>query len=249
MTARGVALARSFLDRPLWPSGDAEAEERLASELAAGYERRNAREGGRNIFGWITERTKFFDAAVVRALESGVRQIVLLGAGYDGRPLRYRTPGVRFFEVDHPATQADKRARLADVDASTEGIAFVAADFTEPGLADALTAAQFDSSQRAFFMCEGVLRYLPESAFRELLRVTAAISAPSSELAASVSTRDTDQTDEERSREDRLAAAGEAVLTVPPREVALGWIADAGWSVDEVDGIAGRGRLLVHARR
>ena len=89
---------------------------------------------------WVTARTRFVDDAVVRALGDGVAQIVLLGAGYDSRALRFRTPGVTFFEVDHPATQADKRERLAAVDASTDGIEFVAADFNEPGLAEALAA-------------------------------------------------------------------------------------------------------------
>src|SRR5690349_4299426 len=115
MTARGVALARSLLERPSWPTGDADAEQRLATALAEGYDRRAGRRSAGNFLEWITARTKFFDDAVVRALEHGVQQVVLLGAGYDGRSLRFRTPGVRFFEVDHPATQADKQRRLTDV--------------------------------------------------------------------------------------------------------------------------------------
>src|SRR5947209_2006242 len=128
ITARGVALARSLLERPPWSTGDAEAEQRLTAALTEGYNRRTGRRSADNFLDWITARTKFFDDAVVRALEHDVRQIVLLGAGYDGRPLRYRTPGVRFFEVDHPATQVDKRQRLAAADASAEGIVFVPAD-------------------------------------------------------------------------------------------------------------------------
>ena len=174
---------------------------------------------------------------------------MLLGAGYDGRSLRFRTPGARFFEVDHPTTQADKRRRLSEVDASIDGIAFVPADFTQSHLADGLTDAGFDRTQRSFFMCEGVLRYLPEDAFRSVLRVSAQCAAPGSELAASVSTRDGEISEEEREREVQLAASGEAVLTVPPRDVALAWFAEAGWSVVHVDGVAGRGRLLVRARR
>jgi hypothetical protein len=47
----------------------------------------------------------------VSALEAGIDQVVVVGAGYDGRALRYSRPGVRWFEVDHPDTQADKRER------------------------------------------------------------------------------------------------------------------------------------------
>ncbi len=249
MTARGVAVGRLLFDRPPWATGDADADARLASSLADGYvSRREVRDDARRFLGWLAARTEFIDAILVEALRQGVQQIVVLGAGYDGRALRYRTPGVTFFEVDHPATQADKRARLADVDASTDGIVFVPADFTAPGLADALAAAGFDSSKRALFICEGVLRYLPEPSYRELLRVTAAHAAPGSELAVSVSTRDEEVTEHERHREEQLAHSGEAVLTVPPREIALGWIAGAGWTVLDINAVAGRGRLLVRAR-
>jgi hypothetical protein len=74
-------------------------------------------------------------------------------------------------------------------------------------------------------------------------------------LAASVSTRDNAPDERELAREEALADADEAVLTVPPRAVALGWIGDAGWKVDEVvdasqqTPAARRGRLLVRARR
>lgn len=259
-TARGVALARLRLDRPAWPSGDAGADTRLATTLAEGLDRemreraeRRAQAG--EFLSYFGVRTRFFDAAVVRALEHGVRQIVILGAGYDGRALRYRTPGVRFFEVDHPATQADKRKRLRAIDASLDGIVFVTADFTEHRLGEELDAAGHDASQPSLFMCEGVLRYLPEDAFRELLGVAAARATPDSELAASISTREGDAPEHEREREQALAASGEPVLTVPTRDVALAWVAGTGWAVISIndvneEAVATRpGRLLVRARR
>ena len=61
---------------------------------------------------YLRGRTAFFDQAVVNSIDSGLVQVVIGGAGYDGRALRYARPGVRWFEVDHPATQADKRERL-----------------------------------------------------------------------------------------------------------------------------------------
>jgi methyltransferase (TIGR00027 family) len=204
---------------------------------------------------YIEARTTFFDDAVVDVLERGVRQIVVLGAGYDGRALRYRTPHVRFFEVDHPATQSDKRRRLERIGLPTGGIAFVAADLTEPRLAAALGEAGFEAGQPSQFLCEGLLRYLPEHWFRELFIVTADCAAPTSELAASVSTREGEISDRERTREEALARAGEAVLTVPTADTALEWLTTAGWTPLSVEDIARpatavrRGRLLVRARR
>jgi methyltransferase (TIGR00027 family) len=247
------------LERPSSVVGDPAAEERLAAHLVAGIETSGLlrERGGRGLFSWITARTHFFDDVVLGALADGITQVVILGAGYDARALRFRTAGVTFFEVDHPATQRDKRARLTAVAARTDGIVFVAADFTEPGLAGALEAAGHDAGKRTLFMCEGVLRYLPEEAFRRLLRVGAERAAPGSRLAVSISTRERDAAGEadrlaHAAHEQRLAESGEPVLTVPERAVALEWLAEAGWKLRTLDDLGAApntrpGRLLVRA--
>jgi methyltransferase (TIGR00027 family) len=255
MTARGVALARSLIERPSSPTGDAGAEARLVATLADGFTPRDGPRRRDGFFTFLVARTHFFDDAVIRAIGRDVRQIVILAAGYDARALRFRTPGVQFFEVDHPATQHDKRERLQGVGASLDGITFVAADFTEPGLDAALARAGHDASEPTQFLCEGLLRYLPEQSFRDLLRTTATVAAPGSELAASISTRppgDPGPDEDEQARRDALATAGEAVLTVPPTATALQWLDDAGWSVvdaGDVSGVTTHGRLLVRAVR
>jgi methyltransferase (TIGR00027 family) len=260
LTARGVAAARWLVVRPSSPTGDPAADERLTEAIAGEIldVSHPHRDDHQEFLGRIAVRTHFFDDAVVRAIDAGTRQIVILGAGYDGRALRFRTPGVRFFEVDHPATQRDKRARLVAVGASTADVTFVAFDFTEDGFADALAAAGHDRGQRSLLIGEGLLRYLPERWYRELLRVLATRAAPGSELAVSVSTRPPDPEAPDaarirREREQRLAAAGEPVLTVPDTAVGLRWLTDAGWSVETVADVADsapgnrRGRLLVRA--
>lgn len=216
---------------------------------------RNVRATGR-LFAWVEARTAFFDGLLTAALGDGIDQVVTLGAGYDGRAVRYRTPGVTFFEVDHPATQADKRTRYSAADASTEGITFVSDDFTRDGLGDALARAGHDAARPSLFMCEGVLRYLPEDAWRGLLATAALRAAPRSRLGTTISTREGEPSDADREMSERLAAAGEAVLTVPPRATALAWLTAAGWTTESVDdplapwaGTAGHGGLLVEASR
>ncbi len=267
-TAVGVALARSTMTRPSSPTGDPAADEALAASLigdgAGGLSGRAADAaesvGDRalDFLAFLTARTEFFDERVLAATAAGVAQVVVLGAGYDGRSLRFRTPGVRFFEVDHPATQVDKRRRLADLGIDTDDITFVAADFTEPGLDAALAGAGHRADQPSLVTLEGVLRYLPEVWFRELLASIARWSAPGGELAASISTRppaeDDDDAAARRQHERHLAERGEPVLTVPEREVALRWLAEAGWDVVSVVDIAELrpesqpGRLLVRAQ-
>jgi len=206
----------------------------------------------RRMLGFIKARTSFFDDVVLGAIDRGVPQVVILGAGYDGRALRFRTPGVRFFEVDHPATQADKRQRLEALDVATAGITFVEADFTEPGLEQRLADAGHRSDEPTQFLLEGVLRYLPEPAVHDLLACARRRAAAGSELAVSIVTRSPEEDDDaaaaRRANDQRLADSGEAVLTVPAREVALDWLTDAGWSIGSVADLDNRpGRLLVRA--
>src|SRR5438132_13323966 len=62
---------------------------------------------------WLGLRVAYLDRIVGLAIDQlSVRQVVILGAGYDTRAARLVRAGVRFFEVDHPATQAAKRERL-----------------------------------------------------------------------------------------------------------------------------------------
>ena len=247
LTALGVAAARASLDRPATPSGDPAADQALAGSLLAARAadpRHGDREGyaSSGFPDWVSARTAFFDEAVLRAVDAGLPQVVILGAGYDGRALRFRSPGVRFLEVDHPATQDDKRARLAQLGIDASDVAFVAADFTEPGLGEALGRAGHRPDEPSLFVLEGVLRYLPERWFRALLAAVADRTAVGSELAVSISTRPPGDegapTVRELERRRRLAEMGEPVLTVPERDVALGWLAEAGWEATSVVDVA-----------
>jgi methyltransferase (TIGR00027 family) len=141
-TARGVAVARARVDRIPWPTGDAEADDRLTSEVIGDWAPAVSARPSPDAIGlvaWIELRTRFFDRVVTDALSAGIDQIVSLGAGYDGRAVRYRTPGVRFFEVDHPATQATKRRRRGR--AAAPGVVFAPADLTVDDLGAVLRAA------------------------------------------------------------------------------------------------------------
>ena len=61
-------------------------------------------------------RSRIAEDALSGAVDKGNRQIVILGAGLDTFALRnpHGARHFRIYEVDHPATQAWKRQRLAD---------------------------------------------------------------------------------------------------------------------------------------
>lgn len=115
---------------------------------------------------FIAARTRFAEDALAAAAAHGVGQLVVLGAGLD--TYAYRSPlgkSLRIFEVDHPATQAWKRQRLADAAIPLpRTLIFAPVDFEQETLADALLAAGFDPAQRSFFNWLGVVPYLTEQA-------------------------------------------------------------------------------------
>jgi methyltransferase (TIGR00027 family) len=117
---------------------------------------------------WVALRTTYLDRQVLRWTGApGLRQVVLLGAGLDTRAARLARPGVRFFEVDQPETQAEKRRRLAGLKGyPADAAVFVPCDFEADDFVDRLRGAGFSVDQPAVFIWEGVIYYLSESAVR-----------------------------------------------------------------------------------
>lgn len=125
-------------------------------------------------------RTRVIDDLVAAALADGCEQLVLLGAGYDTRARRLaRPPGSVAFEVDHPATQARKRAALAG---SGPEIRYVPVDFERDELTAALDAAGLDRTRRSCVVWEGVFSYLSPAAIDRTLAAIVAVSATGSRV-------------------------------------------------------------------
>ncbi len=123
---------------------------------------------------WVAVRTAYLERRM-SALVGGSgsprpRQVVLLGAGFDVRAARFRREGVPFFEVDAPATSAEKQARLRALGDYPIGAAtYVTCDFAHDDFLDRLALAGFDRAAPAVFIWEGVTCYLPEAAVRATL--------------------------------------------------------------------------------
>lgn len=116
---------------------------------------------------WIALRVRFLDDQVERFCDRGIDQIVMLGAGLDTRAARLARDGVRFFEVDHPSTQAHKREEVARLDGyPVDNATYVACDFENQDFLDQLVGAGFDPARPAVVVWEGVVPYLTEPAIR-----------------------------------------------------------------------------------
>jgi len=153
-------------------------------ERAAREETRGFRlEYARVMADMMALRTTAIDTAVRDAIAAGARQLVILGAGYDGRAWRLpELAGVKVFEVDHPATQRDKRARVAELPPSRGEVHFVPVDFERDALGDALERAGHDRTSPTCWIWEGVVMYLTHDAVRATLATVAERSVPRSTL-------------------------------------------------------------------
>ncbi|HUN32214.1 MAG TPA: SAM-dependent methyltransferase [Trebonia sp.] len=226
-TARSVAARRLSFERVITDFGDPGADLALSTDVAAGLVPSEGR-----MHSYIRARTAFFDRAVVGALSQGIEQIVVGAAGYDGRSLRYAKPGVRWFEVDHPATQADKRERLARLGIDTSHVRFIAADFTTDPIARPLAEAGLDASQPALFLYEGIAVYLSKEVNESVLAQFRSVTTAGSLLAISVSlTRGEREPDSRAGFRARVAALGEPAQSILEPAEARDLLARAGWQV------------------
>jgi methyltransferase (TIGR00027 family) len=123
-------------------------------------------------------RSRIAEDALSGAVERGIRQIVILGAGLDTFALRnpHGARQVLIYEVDHPATQAWKRQRLAEAQlALPPWLTFVPVDFERDDLVEALAGAGFQQNSPAFFTWLGVVPYLTQDAIGGALNYMASI--------------------------------------------------------------------------
>lgn len=225
-TARLVAAAR--LRSPRLPSsGRPEDDERLARDVVGDLVDRPT-----PLQAHLAARTAFVDGVLVAALDDGIRQVVLAAAGYDGRAFRYARPGVRWFELDHPTTQADKRERLDRLGIATPDTVFVAADFRTDPVAERLVSAGCDPAAAAVVVCEGLAVYLEPPVLERLLAELARATGPGSRLLITASTAATGALAEERRARlgATVAALGEPMLSRLSGDELDSLMLRAGWS-------------------
>lgn len=186
----------------------------------------------------IAARTRFVDEQVEAAIAAGLRQVVICGAGYDDRALRFRTAGVRFFELDHPATQDDKARLLRQADAGTGDVTLAKIDFRTDDVGRVLDLAGHDAEQPALFVCEGLLVYLDRDTCHRLLAGLAARAPAGSVLAVSIATHaDGLDSAEVVATANMRRRTGEAEpwRTILPAAEHLALLESAGWRVTNIE--------------
>jgi methyltransferase (TIGR00027 family) len=136
----------------------------------------------------VITRSRFTEDALLAAVKRGVRQYVMIGAGFDSYTLRRPqwAHNLVVYEIDHPATQAAKRQRITECKVHVDQpIRYVAADLSKEDLVSALSRSDFQSNEPAFFSWLGVTMYLSREDNLRLFSTIAQYAAPSSEVAFS----------------------------------------------------------------
>jgi methyltransferase (TIGR00027 family) len=246
-TAQGVLAERALLT-DMGVLDDPYAHRMLAPSMAAvfGFVRHwpyRVRARSVTLAGLAT-RVLWIDAQVTSALDAGTTQVAVIGAGYDSRAWRLARDGVQFFELDHGATQKDKKQR-----APGPGPTYVEADLTTQSAAETLLEHGLDASRPTFFVLEGVTMYLTEEIVRRQLGDLRSSSGAGSRFAADFApARDAGTTTHRRqNRLQRMARAGsgEGLMLALDRPGAVALVEASGWRVEEQTGLREAARALV----
>ena len=207
----------------------------IAEDAAANPDRR-----GMRLF--IAARTRFAEDAAATAVAAGARQLVVLGAGLD--TFAYRHPhqaaGLRVFEVDHPATQAWKRERLAQAGIEPPAsLTYSPVDFEREALGEGLRAAGFDPGRSSVFLWLGVVPYLTAEAAMATLGYIAALAGGAVvvfDYADPAELLSPDQKAARTHRAARVAAWGEPWLSYFTAEALAGDLRALGFtSIEDLD--------------
>ncbi len=192
---------------------------------------------------FVLARARYTEDRLALAMARGVDQYVLVGAGLDSFAFRRAElrERLRVFELDHPQSQAAKRARIAAAGLAEPGnLHFGAVDFEHENVATALRRLPFDADRPAVFAWLGVTMYLTRAAIDETWRALRTVAAPGSELVFDFvhpdAFADTAPAGVRRMRE-RTRAIGEAMVTgLDPGHLDAD-LAATGWTlVERVDG-------------
>jgi methyltransferase (TIGR00027 family) len=139
----------------------------------------------KGIYEYTIARTKYIDAAFREALVEGFEQVLVFGAGFDTRALRFQAEAgaTRIFELDVPITQQAKLGQLTNrgirIPAHVE---FIAIDFDKESLPEKLDAAGFRRGWRSLFVLEGLVMYMQPASVDATFNVITDFAGPGSEV-------------------------------------------------------------------
>jgi methyltransferase (TIGR00027 family) len=137
------------------------------------------------MYGFIVARTRYIDEFLKAQIEEGIKQLVILGAGYDSRAYRFNQlqEGVKVFEVDQPYTQRLKLWTVGKALGSfPRKVVYVPIDFASEKLEVNLPKGGYQGKLKTLFIWEGVTMYLTAQAVDRTLAFIAGASGEGSSV-------------------------------------------------------------------
>ncbi len=137
------------------------------------------------MYEYVIARTKFIDSIFQKAVSSEFDQILIFGAGFDSRAIRFSDLNKKtiIFELDAPVTQEAKinqfKKRGIEIDPN---IVFISIDFNKESLEDKLIESGFSKNKRSLFILEGLTMYLDPEAIDSTFNVIDQFAGDGSEI-------------------------------------------------------------------
>lgn len=125
----------------------------------------------------IAIRTAFIDEKIMNALNSGIRQIVILAAGMDSRPFRLNFPNAtKVFELDQPEVLKYKHEKLLQEKPKCDRKT-IALDLRDEWQKK-LIEVGFNKAEKTLWLVEGLIMYLDENQVTTLFTRINTLAAP-----------------------------------------------------------------------
>jgi len=137
----------------------------------------------KGIYEYVIARTKYLDNIFKESIENGIDQILLFGAGFDTRAVRFTVKNMKtkIFELDTLYTQTAKIEQFRKRDISISGnTIFIPIDFHVDSVSEKLESSGFNRNKTTLFIMEGIIQYLTKEAVDELFKLIYELSVPGS---------------------------------------------------------------------
>jgi len=137
----------------------------------------------KGIYEYVIARTKYLDNIFKESMENGIDQILLFGAGFDTRAVRFTEKNMKtkIFELDTLYTQTAKIEQFRKRDISIPGnTIFIPIDFHVDSVSEKLESNGFNRNKTTLFIMEGIIQYLNKESVDKLFKLIYELSVPGS---------------------------------------------------------------------
>jgi methyltransferase (TIGR00027 family) len=139
----------------------------------------------KGIYQYVIARTKYIDSVFQQAIKNGIDQVLILGAGFDSRGIRFSgsNNNIKVYEIDTYYTQKAKikQYKKRKIQKPENNI-FISIDFEKEDIKTKLTENKFDGNKKTLFILEGLTMYLSQKSVEDTFELIHDYSDPDSLL-------------------------------------------------------------------